>query len=185
MAVRKKIIAISGSTRQRSTNLNLIKAIIALFPDKLNFKIFKKISDIPHFNPDLDTDNPPQIVSAFRRSLNEADGILICTPEYAMGVPGTLKNAIDWTVSSMEFSHKPVALITASSAGQKGHSSLMETLKIIESDIPENSQLLISFVKTKVKDDKIIDTNTLEQVKTLINSLTNTINKNKIKTSTS
>jgi chromate reductase, NAD(P)H dehydrogenase (quinone) len=178
MTDRKKIMAIPGSTRQGSTNLNLIKAIIDLFSDKLDFKIFQGLSDIPHFNPDLDTDNPPQRVSDFRRQLNEADGILICTPEYAMGIPGTLKNAIDWTVSSMEFSHKPVALITASLAGQMGHSSLMETLKIIESDIPENSQLLISFVKTKVKDDKIIDKGTLEQVTTLINSFTNTMTKN-------
>src|SRR6266480_4498974 len=94
-----------------------------------------------------------------------------------MGVPGTLKNAIDWTVSSMEFSHKPVALITASSVGQKGHLSLLETLKVIESNIPDGSQLLISFVKTKVKGDKIIDADTLKQVKGLIDSLILTIAK--------
>jgi chromate reductase len=107
--------------------------------------------------------------------LKEADGILICTPEYAMGVPGSLKNAIDWTVSSMEFSHKPVALITASSSGQKAHYSLLETLRVIESEIPVDSQLLISFVKTKVKDDKIIDSDTLQQVRKLINSLVKSI----------
>jgi len=176
MTDRKKIIAISGSTRQLSTNLNLINAIIGIYSDKLDFKIFQALSDIPHFNPDLDTDNPPKTVADFRKQLNEADGILICTPEYAMGVPGTLKNAIDWTVSSMEFSHKPVALITASTSGQKGHQSLMETLKIIESNIPDSSQLLISFVKTKIKGDKITDVDTLEQVKQLIDSLTKTIN---------
>ena len=93
----------------------------------------------------------------------------------AMGVPGTLKNAIDWTVSSMEFSHKPVALITASSVGQKAHLSLLETLKVIESDIPETSQLLVSFVKTKINNDKIIDPATLSQVKNLVDSLILTI----------
>jgi NAD(P)H-dependent FMN reductase len=92
-----------------------------------------------------------------------------------MGVPGTLKNAIDWTVSSMEFSHKPVALITASTAGQKGHQSLINTLKIIEADMPDDSQLLISYVKTKVKDDKIIDPQTLQQIKKLISSMINSI----------
>jgi NAD(P)H-dependent FMN reductase len=176
MTDRKKILAISGSTRQSSTNLNLIKAIINLSIDKLDIKIFDGLSGIPHFNPDLDTDHPPQNVTDFRRQLNEADGILICTPEYAMGVPGTLKNAIDWTVSSCEFSHKPVALITASSVGEKGHLSLVETLKIIEADLPDDSQLLISFVKTKVNPDgKITDVKTLEQVKKLIVSLTKTI----------
>jgi chromate reductase len=174
--VKKKILAISGSTRQSSTNLNLIKAISDLFAEKLTIKIFQGLSAIPHFNPDLDTEDPPGNVLEFRRQLNEADGILICTPEYAMGVPGTLKNAIDWTVSSMEFSHKPVALITASLSGQKAHLSLLETLKVIESDIPENSQLLISFVKTKIKDTIITDIDTLEKVKQLIGSLVNTIN---------
>ena len=173
---KKKILAIPGSTRQSSTNLNLIKAISDLFAEKLVVKIFQGLSDIPHFNPDLDTENPPKNVLEFRSQLKEADGILICTPEYAMGVPGTLKNAIDWTVSSMEFSGKPVALITASSSGQKAHLSLLDTLKVIESDIPENSQLLISFVKTKVKEDKITDIDTLEKVKQLIGSLLNTIN---------
>ena len=173
---KKKILAIPGSTRQSSTNLNLIKAISDLFAEKLVVKIFRGLSGIPHFNPDLDAENPPKNVLEFRSQLKEADGILICTPEYAMGVPGTLKNAIDWTVSSMEFSGKPVALITASSSGQKAHLSLLDTLKVIESDIPENSQLLISFVKTKVKEDKITDIDTLEKVKQVISSLLNTIN---------
>ncbi len=172
----KKILAISGSTRQSSTNLNLINAIIELSKDAIDIKVFQGLSDIPHFNPDLDNETPPSSVASFRKQLKEADGILICTPEYAMGVPGTLKNAIDWTVSSCEFSHKPVALITASSVGEKGHTSLLETLKIIESNIPDSSQLLISYVQTKVsKDGKITDANTLEQVKELIASLVKSI----------
>jgi NAD(P)H-dependent FMN reductase len=178
MTDRKKIVAISGSTRKNSTNLNLIKAIIELSADDLDIQLFEGLSDIPHFNPDLDTKNPPRQISDFRNKLKASDGILICTPEYAMGVPGTLKNAIDWTVSSCEFSHKPVALITASSQGQKGHQSLLETLKIIESDIPDSSQLLISFVKTKVNNEgKITDAATLEQVKKLIASLKQSIDR--------
>ena len=175
---RKRIIAISGSTRENSANLKLINAIIELSSDNLSIKVFKELSGIPHFNPDLDNDQPPKEVSNFRKQLNYANGILICTPEYAMGVPGTLKNAIDWTVSTMEFSHKPVALITASTAGQKAHQSLLTTLKVIEADIPPNSQLLISHVKTKVKDDKITDPITLNEVKKVIASLINTLNIN-------
>ncbi|HEY0677980.1 MAG TPA: NAD(P)H-dependent oxidoreductase [Chitinophagaceae bacterium] len=173
--MKKRIIAISGSTRKSSSNLNLIRAIINLFSDKADFRIFQELSVIPHFNPDLDNGDPPQSVTDFRRQLNEADGVLICTPEYAMGVPGTLKNAIDWTVSSMEFSHKPVALITASLSGQKAHMALMETLKVIEAEIPEASQLVVSFVKTKVSDEKIIDPQTLEQVRNVMQSLITTI----------
>ena len=179
MTDRKKILAISGSTRLSSSNLLLIKAVIDLSADDLDIKIFQGLSEIPHFNPDLDKDNPPDNVIEFRRQLKEADGILICTPEYAMGVPGTLKNAIDWTVSSGEFSHKPVALITASSVGQKGHLSLLETLKVIEADIPEESRLLIPFIQTKINSEgKITDVEILAQVKELISSLTLTIANN-------
>lgn len=170
MGKMKQILAISGSMRQHSMNLSLIKAITRLYSDRVNIKIYKELSVIPHFSPDLDNDIPPSRVSNFRKQLKGADGILICTPEYAMGVPGTLKNAIDWIVSSMELSHKPVALITASTAGQKAHQSLLDTLRVIEANISEGSQLLISHIKTKIKDDNIIDPVTLQQVRKLVHS---------------
>lgn len=167
---KKKIIAISGSTRASSTNLNLIKAIANLSTDLFEITVFEGLTEIPHFNPDFDTENPPQKVTDFRNILSAHEGILICTPEYAMGVPGTLKNAIDWTVSSMEFSKKPIALITASSMGQKGHQSLLETLHIIEANVSEETALLISFVKTKINTEgQITDQKTLTAIKTLIN----------------
>ncbi len=172
----KKIIAISGSTRQSSLNLSLINAIIALYQTQLNVYTSLSIAHLPHFNPDLDNDNPPKEITTFRAQLKEADGILICTPEYAMGVPGTLKNAIDWTVSSMEFSGKPTALITVGLSGLKGHKALMETLTVIEADIPESSQLIISFAKTKVNDNGITDLTTLQQIKEVMNSLIESIN---------
>jgi len=106
MSHKIKVIAISGSTRKTSSNLNLIKGIARLTSDIFEINIFEGLSDIPQFNPDLDLETPPIQVADFRQHLKAADAILICTPEYAMGVPGTLKNAIDWTVSSMEFSKK-------------------------------------------------------------------------------
>ena len=176
---KKKVIAICGSTRISSSNLNLIKAIATLAAESFSLKIFEGLSEIPHFNPDLDNDTPPKQVTEFRRQLREADGILICTPEYAMGVPGTLKNAIDWTVSSCEFSHKPTVLITASSVGQKGHASLMETLKVIEANITDETQLIISFVKTKISSDcTITDAKTLTEVEILLRSFVKMITAN-------
>jgi NAD(P)H-dependent FMN reductase len=151
-------------------NLQLIHIIQQLSKDKFDITVYEGLADLPHFNPDLDTENPPQKISGFRNALRAHDGILICTPEYAMGVPGTLKNAIDWTVSSMEFSKKPVALITASSMGQKAHESLLETLRIIESSITENTQLLISHVRTKLSEGKISDEDTLKKILLLISS---------------
>jgi NAD(P)H-dependent FMN reductase len=169
MKALKTVLAICGSTRTRSTNLNLIKAIAALAKDTFDTTIYEGLDAIPHFNPDLDTDDPPAAVTVFRNTLHSFDGLLICTPEYAMGVPGTLKNAIDWTVSSMEFSNKPVALITASSVGQKGHAALLETLKVIEARMTDDTRLLISFAKTKISEEgKVTDEKTLREVERLI-----------------
>ncbi len=172
MTDKIKIIAISGSTRKNSSNLNLIKAIADLTSETFTISVFEGLSDIPHFNPDLDNENPPEQVISFRRQLREADGIIICTPEYAIGVPGTLKNAIDWTVSSMEFSKKPLALITASLSGEKAHASLLGTLLIIEARMTTDTQLLIQFIKTKVDGNgKITDNETLNSINKLTRSL--------------
>ena len=179
---RKNILAISGSTRQFSSNLVLINCIAQLYSNKVNIKIFEGLSDIPHFSPDIDNENPPKNISTLRGQLREADGILICTPEYAMGVPGTLKNMIDWTVSSMDLSHKPAALITASTSGQKAHQSLVETLRILEADLPDDSLLLISHVKAKVNGDKIVDALTLTQIKGVMDSLITSLEKTREKT---
>jgi len=155
----------------------LIYAIADLSKEIFDINIFPDLTTIPHFNPDLDNDQPPAAVIDFRSQLREAEGILICTPEYAMGVPGTLKNAIDWTVSSGEFSHKPMALITASSSGEKAHRSLLETLKVIESEIPKDGDLVISFVKTKVNSKgEITDQYTVAKVEALIKALDKAIN---------
>jgi chromate reductase, NAD(P)H dehydrogenase (quinone) len=169
MTEKRKILAISGSIRQFSTNLYFIKAISRLCPSVWEFEIYKGLATLPHFNPDMTEENIPVIVTDFRNKLRECDGFLICTPEYALGVPGTLKNAIDWTVSSGEFSDKPTALITASSFGQNGHNSLSETLKVIGAIMTEQTQLVISFAKTKINEHcEITDGKTLIEIKNLI-----------------
>jgi chromate reductase, NAD(P)H dehydrogenase (quinone) len=168
----KKIFAICGSTRQNSINLALLKIIAELEKETLELQIFTQIDYLPHYNPDIDNiEYTPTFVTKFKQKIKEADAILICTPEYAMGVPGTLKNALDWTVATMEFSQKPTALITASTSGEKGHHSLLETLKVIEAKIDEKTSLLISTPKTKIKDGVITDNETREKVKSVIENL--------------
>ena len=171
MEHRKNILAISGSTRKQSSNLNLIKAIEKLYANELSIKIYDGLLNLPQFNPDDDTENSPVQVTDLRKQIKEANGILICTPEYAMGVPGSLKNLLDWTVSSSDFSNKAVVAITASSSGQKAHLSLLATLQVIEALINERTQLLISFIKTKVNDrQQITDENTLKDVRSTMDA---------------
>ena len=166
----KKVLVICGSTRKQSSNLNLIKAIQDM-SSELEVSVFTGLADLPQFNPDNDIDPAPPTVASFRNLIRNADGVLICTPEYAMGVPGSLKNAIDWVVSSCEFSHKPTALITASTSGKKAHLSLMETLHVIEAKLTDETQLVISFIKTKVNDKcEITNPETLTEVKGLLSA---------------
>ncbi|MGH2563449.1 MAG: NADPH-dependent FMN reductase [Ginsengibacter sp.] len=174
---RKKVIAIPGSTRKLSTNHLLLKAIAAIGAERLDIDIFERLENIPPFNPDSDVDGVPAEVNNLREQLNKADGIIICTPEYAHGVPGTLKNLIDWTVSSSNFSHKPTILITASTDGKYGHAALLETLKVIEAKNVMNLQLIVSFIKTKINPQgKIIDEKILNDVKQLIHDFIETLN---------
>ena len=91
----KKILAISGSTKAVSTNALYITAISRLLNSEFEVINFSSITSIPHFNPDLDQENPPQAVEALRSIIKQADGIIISTPEYAMGLPGSLKNLLD------------------------------------------------------------------------------------------
>ncbi|WP_167883533.1 NADPH-dependent FMN reductase [Leptospira ognonensis] len=167
----KKILAISGSTRANSSNKVLIDVIKEMSKDKFQMEKFPNVNLIPHFNPDEDFDNPPAEVVQFRNLIRAVDAVLICTPEYAMGVPGSLKNAIDWLVSSCEFSKKPTALITASSLGEKGHAALIETLKVIEANVVPETQLVISFIKTKLVDGKLIDKETESRVRFVMSKL--------------
>ena len=179
MIIKKNILAISGSTRADATSNYLINAIANLYDEELNITLFKNIAALPNFNPDDDNETAAQSVVDFRQQIQKADGVIICTPEYAHGVPGALKNAIDWTVSSADFYEKPTALITASTDGSYGHRAMLEILKAIGAGSAEKLQLLISFIKTKVnKDMKITHAGTLSAVKKLMQDFIETLAEN-------
>jgi len=165
---KKKVFVICGSTRAHSANLSIIQYIANIIPDELELEIYNDLVALPHFNPDLDKDNAPEIVEELRSKIKSADGVLICTPEYVFSLPGVLKNAIEWCVSTTVFSEKPVALITASASGVKAHESLQLVMKTIYADVREETQLLIQGAKGKVGNEgKITDSITAQQLKNL------------------
>ncbi|MBV6738428.1 NAD(P)H-dependent oxidoreductase [Priestia megaterium] len=176
---RIKILAISGSLRKNSSNTHVLYAVSSLRPENTDFQFYKRLEHLPYFNPEIDTDSPPDPVKDLRNQLKLADGVIICTPEYARGVPGSLKNALDRIVSSGEFVNKPVAVISASSrssGGDKAHESIMLTLEMIEAKIPKESTLRIGAVGTKINNKiEILDSTTSEQLKSVLNSLISSI----------
>ncbi len=116
--------------------------------------------------------NPPATVEAWRRQLSEASAVLICTPEYAFGVPGSLKNALDWTVSSGDFVDKPVALITAATSGDKAHASLLLTFSALSAKLSEETNLLISFIRAKITaEGNIKDAETINALQAVLHAL--------------
>jgi len=144
-----RILAISGSLRASSSNTALLQTAVALAPPDVEVVLFDGLGDLPHFNPDLDGATVPQAVSVWRSKIRDADGVVFSVPEYAHGVPGVLKNGLDWVVGSGEFVDKPVTLFNASPRGTYAQASLTETLTVMSAKVvPEASVTLPLLGKT-------------------------------------
>lgn len=128
-ASRFRVLALCGSLRADSANHRLLAAAAALVPEGVEFWRHPGLDALPHFNPDADGANPPAPVRELRRMIADADGLLISSPEYAHGVPGTLKHALDWLVSGVEIVGLPVGLLNAAPRATHAQAALAETLR--------------------------------------------------------
>ena len=130
-----RVLAVSGSLRTQSTNTQLLRACALLAPAVVRIHIYDGLGLLPHFNADLDMDDPPSAVAAWRAEIAVADALLIASPEYARGVPGTLKNALDWLAGSSDVVGKPVALLNGSPRATLAQESLAITLRTISATL--------------------------------------------------
>lgn len=160
---RKNIFAIIGSASENSSNLKLVRLFAEQNPE-LEVIVFEGLRQLPHFSPTLSIEDTPSEVLQFRQSIDDADAILISTPEYVFSVPSGLKNAIEWCVSTTVFSGKPAGLITGSAHGQKGHEELQLIMKTVDAKFTEETCLLIQGIKGKINEDgRITDSKTSEE----------------------
>lgn len=150
MERKQQVFIINGSASRDSSNQRLIDRFISLSKDKFETEAFPDLKILPHFDPELSITNTPEVVRSFRASIENADAVLICTPEYVFSIPGALKNAIEWCVSTTVFSNKPVALITASAHGAKAHEELKLIMRTLMAEVLEQTSLLISGIKGKI-----------------------------------
>ena len=128
---RLRIVAVCGSLRAASKNRALLEAAQLLAPSGAEVVLDWSLATLPHYNPDLDTldgSSLPPAAAAWRASVAGADAMLISTPEYAHGIPGVLKNALDWLVSSTDFPGMPVAVLGASALSVIAPEQLREIL---------------------------------------------------------
>jgi chromate reductase, NAD(P)H dehydrogenase (quinone) len=151
-----KVLAISGSLRAASTNTILLRAAGKLAPDNMELLVYSGLGDLPHFNPDLDVNPAPFAVAMFRYQLCQSAGVIFSSPEYAHGVPGVLKNALDWLVASGELYQKPVALFGASPRGIYAHSSLTETLNVMSARIVPEACVKVSLLGRNLDESGIV-----------------------------
>ena len=172
-----KILALSGSLRANSYNTSIVKYLQTL---SKNVEVYEDLGKLPLFNPDLDMhtleeDNSPKSVVEFRAKVREADVFVISTPEYAHQIPGVLKNALDWLVSSDAIVDKPTVVISASTSamgGDKAHAQLVSLLKVIFQNVLEDSSLIVAKVNKKIeKDGTIIDDALINELNHLLDTL--------------
>lgn len=137
------LLTVSGSLRAGSSNGALLAAA-RLAPADLTVTLFDGLADLPAFSPDVEASGPePVAVTRWREALSAADAVLISSPEYAHGIPGALKNALDWVVGSGELVGKPVGLLCASSASQFAHPQLVEVLTVMSAALVPDATVVL------------------------------------------
>lgn len=177
MAGHVEILGIPGSLRAESFNHTLLEAARDLADDGISIEIFD-IGQIPHYDADVEAWGDPGEVKALKRKITEADGLLIATPEYQHGVPGVLKNALDWASrlpDNPPLHNKPTAIMGAT-VGNYGTARAQEQLRstLMYNDCPmvTSPEVLVSDVQDKVDDaGRLVDEQTLGFIGELLDSL--------------
>ena len=142
------ILAISGSLRAASSTSAILRVAAHVAQPPAQVRVFDGIHMLPYFNPDLDRelDDPalPSSVREMRAQIATADALLFCTPEYAHGVPGVLKNALDWLVGGPEMVEKPVAVINVAPHATHAQASLAETLRTMSTRLLRDGPIAVN-----------------------------------------
>lgn len=169
-----RVLAICGSLRAESSNIGLLRAVAAVAPADLEFVLYDGLGDLPQFNPDLDELDAvaPPAVAELRALAASAAGFVFSTPEYAHGLPGALKNALDWLVSSGELIDKPVLVLNASpNSGQFAQAQLAETLRMLSARVLGISRLEPFLAQKPAADGSGLDATSLELLRASIAAL--------------
>jgi chromate reductase len=152
-----KVLALSGSLRAASINSMLLRAMARLAPAGISVSVFQGLGELPLFNPDREADCPAR-VAEFQRLVAESDALIIASPEYAHGVSGTIKNALDWLVGFEAFASKAVAVLNASPRAHHADSALRETLRTMAANIVESASISIPLLGANLSESAMMVT---------------------------
>jgi len=140
------VLTLCGSLRAASSNRSLLCATERIAPANVVFEHFEGIGDLPHFNPDIETGPLPAAVATLRARVENADALLISCPEYARGIPGAFKNALDWLVGGHEFPGKPIALFNASPRASDAQAQLRLVLTTMSGRVVDEAAIAVALI---------------------------------------
>ena len=150
-----KLLGISGSLRQGSNNTRLLSVAASLMPATVVFEIADCLDRLPHFNPDLATDDLP-VVRDWVDQVRVSDGLIISTPEYARGYPGTLKNSLDWLVQTDAHIDKPFMMLNGSARSTVGQKTLITVLETMSGIHIESASVTIPLLGKNMDEQQIL-----------------------------
>jgi NAD(P)H-dependent FMN reductase len=168
------VLAISGSLRRTSINTAALEALARLAPDGVQVLVYRDLAKLPPFTPDDDVEDEPKPapVETWRALVGASDAIVIAAPEYAHGLPGVLKNALDWLVASETFAGKPVVLINASPRAFHAQASLREILSTMAARFATEAFATLPLTgKTVTADDILRDAGCVRRLKESLDAL--------------
>lgn len=151
-----KVLAISGSLRKASLNTALLRATACLAPPGIEVALYRGLGDLPLFNPDIEVPEPGP-VAALREQIVACDALIIASPEYAHGVTGVIKNALDWMVGNESFVHKPVALLNASPRATHAQAALREIVSTMSARVVKEASVTVPLLGSGLNEDAIVD----------------------------
>lgn len=150
-----RILAISGSLRAASINSAFCRATARLAPANVQVQVLSGLGSIPAFNQDLEA-SPPPAVQSLRAAVHGATALLIASPEYAHGVSGVMKNALDWLVSDEGTVGKPIALVNTSGRAHHAYDALREVLTTMSTDIVASASVTLPLLGTCTTEPEMI-----------------------------
>lgn len=149
------ILALSGSLRAASLNTALLRTVARLAPADIDVMLYRRLGELPLFNPDIEASDPEPVADLRKRILS-ADALIIASPEYAHGVTGVMKNALDWMIGNESFVHKPVALLNASPRATHAQAALREAISVMSARIIDEASITLPIIGANLDEEGMV-----------------------------
>jgi chromate reductase len=150
----RRWLALCGSLRSASLHRQLLRACAPCMPDGVELVLHGSVGELPPFSPDLDETTQPAVVT-LRAAVNASEALLIASPEYAHGIAGMMKNALDWMVGNESFVAKPVLIVSASARARAAPDALREVLTTMSARVAP-AELTVPLLGSPRRDDEAL-----------------------------